>query len=380
MESSNVNEKTEKKNGSDPKRAQKDIMFDSHLHHPDVTIASSPWSEDQTLHVAAVYSNPFRWRTRRELANDFRRHMSNLPNVQLHMVELAYGDRPFEVTNPLIYPNDIQLRTRSELFHKENLTNIAVSRFPANWRYGAAIDADFHFTRHDIALETIHQLQMYDWVQPYSSFIDISGKDLGKGHRPIATCPSFAACYIANGHKLPSGYEDDGWGPRKAAYGEVGKKGWQLGAVGGAWAFTRRGYDAVGGFLDRCILGHADWFMAFGFVGKNGNKGRAIDIETYSSTYQEYIRSWQRRASEAIAGNIGYVDSYAIHHFHGPKGKRSYGHRDKVLVENKYNPLHDVMPDWQGVIQLAPGKPKLRDAIRSYFLSRSEDYHHDTEE
>jgi hypothetical protein len=351
-------------------------MIDRHLHHPDLPASQSSWSEDQTLHVVAVYSNPFRWRTRRELANDFRRHAMSLPNVALHMVELAYGDRPFEVTAPHLYPNDIQFRTRSEMFHKENLINLGIQRLPAGWKYAAAVDADWHFTRHDIALETIHQLQMYDWVQMFSSFMDLSGEDLGKGHRPLASCPSFAACYAQNGYEVPPGYEDGGWGPHKTAYGHAWPKGWQLGAVGGAWAFTRRGIEAVGGFMDRCILGHADWFMAFGLVGKSGTEGRAISIREYSSTYQQYVKNWQRRAGDAIRGNVGYADGHAIHHFHGPKNKRAYGVRDRILTENRYCPLYDVFPDAQGVLQLTGEKPRLRDGIRAYFLSRNEDYPH----
>src|SRR5271157_814823 len=110
--------------------------------HPDQHYPWAEWSEEQTLHVAVCYSNPFRWRTRRELANDFRRHMMQTVNVDLHMIELAYGDRPFEVTNKTLYPSDIQLRTKCELFHKENLLNIAIRSFPPDWKYGAIIDAD----------------------------------------------------------------------------------------------------------------------------------------------------------------------------------------------------------------------------------------------
>ena len=71
----------------------------------------------QKLHVAVAYSNPFRWRTRRALLNDFRKHVAACPNIVLHGGELAYSDRPFEVTredNPL----DVQLRTARELWHK----------------------------------------------------------------------------------------------------------------------------------------------------------------------------------------------------------------------------------------------------------------------
>lgn len=356
-------------------------MIDRHLHHPDLNVAASKWSEDQTLHVSAVYSNPFRWRTRRELANDFRRHMMQLPNVVLHMVELAYGDRPFEITNKSLYPNDIQLRTRSELFHKENLLCLGVRSFPSDWQYGAIIDADFHFTRHDIALETIHQLQHYDWVQMFSSYMNVSGEtEPGHGHRPIGKISNgFAFGYVQNGCKLPDGY-NGGWGEPPNSGPQSGMSLRWIGSPGGAWAFRREAFNAVGGLLDRCILGSADWYMAFGLSGQsldvNVERRLGKRVNKYTPAYLAYIRAWQHQAAVAIKGNIGYVDSFALHHFHGPMIKRGYSTRDNVLIENDYSPVSDVSPDWQGVLQLTTEKPKLRDAIRLYFLSRSEDMPH----
>src|SRR4029077_18024030 len=110
-------------------------------------------------------------------------------NVVLHTGELAYGDRPFEVTGD--DPNDVQLRTSHELWHKENTLTIRVERFPPGWRYGAVIDGDFHMTRRDWALEAIHQLQHYDLVQLFSSYSDLSSE-----HRPFRVMPSFAFNYV----------------------------------------------------------------------------------------------------------------------------------------------------------------------------------------
>ena len=114
------------------------------LSHPDVHQPLSAWSESETLHRHAVaYSNPFRWETRRRLLNDFRRHMAGFPNVKLYVGELAYNQRPFEVTGE--HPGDVQLSTRSEIFHKENVLNEVVRRgFPVGWKYGAYIDGDFY--------------------------------------------------------------------------------------------------------------------------------------------------------------------------------------------------------------------------------------------
>ena len=115
--------------------------------HPDVHPPWRTWSEEQILHVAVAYSNPMRWASRRVLMNEFREHMRASANVVLHVGELAYGDRPFEVTGD--DPQDVQLRTSHELWHKENILNLVVQRFPPDWRYGAVIDGDLHMTRRD---------------------------------------------------------------------------------------------------------------------------------------------------------------------------------------------------------------------------------------
>jgi hypothetical protein len=283
--------------------------------------------------------------------NDFRQHMQSSPNVTLHVGELAYGDRPFEVTGE--DPLDVQLRTSHELWHKENILNLVVRRFPADWEYGAVIDADFHMTRRDWALEAVHQLQHYDFVQLFSSYADLSAE-----YRPYRIMPSFAFRYL---NRCVTG------GSSSTSYPTYGSGG--PGATGGAWAFRRSAFDAVGGLLDVCILGSADWHMAFGLVGKANT---APEIERCSAPYMQAVRQWQDRAS-LLKQNIGYVENHAIHHFHGSKVLRAYGDRWKILRDHGYNPSTDIVRDWQGVWQLAGNKPRLRDEIRGYFRARNED-------
>ncbi|HVP45164.1 MAG TPA: hypothetical protein VMT32_01225 [Bryobacteraceae bacterium] len=335
--------------------------------HPNVHAPWKPWSEAQTLHVAVAYSNPIRWTTRRELMNDFRHHMQASPNVVLHVGELAYGDRPFEVTGD--GPNDVQLRTSHELWHKENILNLVVQRFPPGWQYGAVIDGDFHMTRRDWALEAIHQLQHYDFVQLFSSYSDLSAQ-----HRPFRLMASFAFNYV-QGSANPS-YRAALRAAAAAPYGYYGgtpglakATAWPVGATGGAWAFRRSSFDAVGGLLDTCILGSADWHMAFGLVQA---VDAAAELKWCSKTYLESVLRWQARAA-VLKQNIGYVENHAIHHFHGSKTSRAYGSRWRVLRDNDYDPRTDISRDWQGVYQLTGNKPRLRDQIRAYFRDRNED-------
>jgi hypothetical protein len=335
--------------------------------HPDVHTPWRTWSEEQILHVAVAYSNPVRWASRRVLMNDFRQHMRASANVVLHVGELAYGDRPFELTGD--DPNDVQLRTSHELWHKENILNLVVQRFPPGWRYGAVIDGDFHMTRRDWALEAIHQLQHYDLVQLFSSYSDLSSE-----HRPFRVMPSFAFNYVkgVTGADYRKTLRAAAAAPY-AYYGGQAAEGkaaaWPVGATGGAWAFRRSAFDAVGGLLDTCILGSADWHMAFGLVGA---VDAAAELQNCSRPYVDAVLRWQARAA-TLKQNIGYIDNHAIHYFHGSKLARAYGSRWRILLDNQYDPRTDVSRDWQGVLQLTGNKPRLRDQIRAYFRDRNED-------
>ena len=125
-----------------------------------------------TLHVIAVISNPQRYETRYDLYNKFAKHVED-SGARLWTVETAFGDRPHEITAS-DHSQHIQLRTSTELWHKENMINIGISRLPANWEYVAWIDADVTFARPDWALETLHQLQHYKVVQMFSDCMDLS--------------------------------------------------------------------------------------------------------------------------------------------------------------------------------------------------------------
>jgi hypothetical protein len=346
--------------------------------HPNVHQAWQSWSEGETLHLAVAYSNPFRWQSRRRLFNDFKFHMERMPNVKLYIGELAYGDRPFEVTADC-NPNHIQLRTNSELFHKENVLNKVIERFSVDWKYGGYCDADFTFTRHDWALEAIHQLQHHAFVQPFSTYANLTARGFG-GEQPGRIRKGFVRTYIDNGHKLPPMYNPLGWAVSNSptpppSYADnsilvAAPKEWiPVGATGGAWTFTRDAFNTVGGLLDRCILGHADWFMAFGLVSQ---PTRGMQDDRYHSTYVDYIHAWQEKAAQ-LKQNIGVVDQFVVHHFHGAMKNRGYESRDELLVKHRFDPTADLRKNWQGIYELTGNKPALRDAIRRYFVSRNED-------
>jgi hypothetical protein len=144
--------------------------------------------------------------------------------------------------------------------------------------------------------------------------------------------------------------------------------GYPPGAPGGAWAWRRESFDKVGGMLDTCIMGSGDWWMAFGLIGQPS----MLQGDSTIRNYNDDIRNWQKKA-ERVTRNIGCVDNFAQHFYHGATCNRAYGTRESVLREMKFDPRFDITKDWQGVYRWTENKPRLRDKVREIFLGRNED-------
>lgn len=341
------------------------------LHHPDIHAPWSQWSEDQTLHLVIPYSNPWRWRTRRELFNDCYRHFKASPNVIPYRVEIAFGDRPFEVTGD--DPNDRQYRTTDEMWLKENSINLAVARLPVDWKYAGYVDGDFHFTRHDWALEAIHLLQHYDFVQLFSTYADVTGETATswQGDRPYRLNSTFAWNYQHGQQFLKSQL-----GKRVSDPGYFGQLlsnsfpfGFWPGAPGGAWAWRRPAFETVGGMLDTCVVGSGDYHMAAGLAMLPDTHA---EMRLALPGYLRAIQEWRDRAAQLHA-NIGCVDNLAVHSWHGNKVSRGYGDRVDILRNFQFDPYRDIQRDWQGLWKWDGRKPQMRDAARRFFLDRNED-------
>lgn len=310
-----------------------------HVTHPQSRILVP---ENAKLHVIAPISNPCRYKTRYKLYADFAK-MCDDAGAVLHTVEAAFGNRPFAVTSP-DNPRHIQLRTDSEIWHKENLINIGISRLPADWEYVAWIDADVSFARHDWVRETINLLQHYDVIQMFSTAQDLCPK-----HETFQRHRGFVYSYL---HGFPPTKSYANWHP------------------GFAWAAKREAINDLGGLIDMAILGAADRHMAFGLIGKIE---QSLPGDKLDPVYMDELVQWQKRAESHVKRNVGYMNGTVFHHWHGKKKDRRYKERWQILIDNKYNPHHDLKRDWQMLWQLTDNNTKLRDDIRAYFWARNED-------
>lgn len=299
--------------------------------------------DPKQLHVISVISNPCRYRTRATLFDQFKDRCGN-SKANHWFVEAVFGNREFAHTHSG-HPNHIQLRCDEELWIKEAMLNVAITRLPQDWKYVMWMDADIQFVNPDWERETIEALQHYAVVQPFSHAVD-----LGPDYETMKTHTGFAHNYI---NQIGTGtpYKGPHWHP------------------GYAWAWRREAWNAVGGMIDWGICGAGDNHMALGLLGR-ASESLPKDIHP---NYRKMTLRWQDRALRSIRKNIGYVPGTIVHYFHGNKANRNYTGRWKILTKNYYDPEVDIVKDWQGMPQLTGNKPVLRDDLRRYFRERKED-------
>jgi len=267
--------------------------------------------------------------------------------VKLTIVECQYGERPFDLAHDTRIQH-VGVRTRTLTFHKENLLNIGAAR--CGGKYIAFIDADVRFRKPNWASETVHALQQYDVVMPWSDCYDLGPDDDHlQAHRSLFRL-------WADGKPIVQGPNASG-----GAY--------QFGHPGYGLAFTRQALDWVGGLIETAILGSADHHMAMALVGRvqesiPGN---------LPASYSRPLLAWQARAMHHINGNVSYVPGTIEHMWHGSKDKRAYVSRWDILARHGFDPDTDLKRNSFGVVELAGNKPGLRRDIDAYFRSRNED-------
>jgi hypothetical protein len=320
------------------------------------------------LYVVTTLSNPIRFRSRYENYRNFEKDMEE-SGVILYTVEAAFGGRKFEVTEPNNIRH-IQLRTNHEIWYKENLTNIGISRLPDGWNYVAWVDADMHFERPDWAQETLHLLQHYRLIQMWSNILELSDN-----YEPIKIdhMTSFMYNWL-NDITINVKHNQKMLHPYYYYMKQVGKEKLWYGPPGGAWAARRDAFRGMkNGLIDWSIVGGGDSYMVAGLIG-------GMEYQLRKDLHPEYKRlmmEWQELALAEIRQNIGYMPGTIRHQWHGNKSSRVYGSREKLLADNKFNPITDLTRDHQGLYGLVDhGDPRsinLRDDLRAYFRRRDED-------
>lgn len=317
------------------------------------------WEPSQ-LHIIAPITNTCRYSSRYHLFEKFEKMVLDA-GAKLWVIEAAFANRPHVVTQAG-NPQHIQLRTNSEIWHKENLINLAINRLPYDWEYVAWIDPDVSFVRPDWINETLNQLQHFDIVQMFSVAHDLSPQ-----YEIIRSQTGFMYRYRTEGFNIPDATDmevTDYDGTRRL----VPKKPYYA-HPGYAWAAKRKAIDDLGGLLDKWILGSADYHMAYAMIGK----AKQTINPNWTKHLKDLLLEWEQRAEKHIRRNVGYVSGSLLHYWHGRKKDRKYNDRYRILIDHEYDPVYDLKRDSQGLWQLTDRSLGLRDHIREYFRTRNED-------
>ena len=297
---------------------------------------------EEKLNVVMMISNPCEYKRRWFLAKEFIDRMLDNDDVNLYIVELAYKDQAYHVTEA-DNKNHLQLRTTTPLWHKENCINLGVKYLlPSNWKAMAWIDADIEFESPNWASDTLKILNgAKDVVQLFSHALDMD-----KDENTMQTFTGFGYNYETAGKYIGSGKN--------------------FSHPGFCFSCTRKAYDKMGGLFDWSIVGSGDFQMTQALIN-NANSINAGCSIGYKKKIQELVKRSRNL-------RIGYVPGVIRHFFHGTKENRKYNDRWKILVKHQYDPFQHMTYDEMGVIVPTSECPsELITDIFQYFTERLED-------
>jgi hypothetical protein len=299
---------------------------------------------EEKLHVIAVVSNPCMFAKRYILMKEFIQRMElDEKDVILYIVELAYGDQSYYITDKK-NPRHLQLCAQTPIWHKENMINLGVRYLlPKKWKAFAWIDADIEFESSTWAVDTLKILNgSRDIVQLFSHAVDMN------------TAKEAMNIFTSAGFQYEKGNP----------YRGVGVNYWHPGF---AWAMTRKAFDNIGGLYERGILGSGDNIMMMSLIG-NGMK--SIHDES-TENYKKDVLDLQKKMQKL---RFGYVPGVIRHFYHGSKKNRKYQERWQILLRHGYDPSIHVENDKKGLLVPTLSFPKeMKDEIYEYFKERNED-------
>ena len=323
------------------------------------------------LYVVTCVYNPRRFKSRPKLYTDFAKWVADAGS-KLITVEIAFGERPFVVTE-FGNPYHLQLRTSTEIWHKERALNLGVhhlSRLHPDWKYFCYLDCDVKIMRDGWPDETVHLLQHYAILQMFGEI-----QTLDPSHHILYGGRSLARNWHETGHfTLKPDKEDScneatfkGGDSYNEATFKLNKSlpGWP----GLGWAYRRPEFEKIGGLFDVAVTGSGDTHMAGAYCGRYDwgirtgmSPGFKRSLERYAELCEKYVRK-----------NVSYVPGLLIHYWHGNAKQRGYDKRNDAVVEHLFDPHEDLVIDAQGLYTWAAHKWDLERALRRSMEARNED-------
>jgi hypothetical protein len=282
--------------------------------------------------------------------------------LSLLIVELAFGDEPFQVPDAAA-DRIVRLRTTTVLWHKERLINLGLRHLPAHCRFVAWLDADILFENEQWVAATREQLDHVVVVQPFEVACWLpEGATAAPDHLPAGHLSDLEGRQIA-GFAAALDQSDD----RRRALA-VNDQYWHTGF---AWA-ARRDFLDRHGLYDRAILGGGDLIAAHAFAADTDFlRGRHLYLRSIMPAERAAIGVWGERVAVDTGGRVGWTPGRVCHLYHGPLAGRRYVERQQILRDADFDPGTDLADDATGCWRWNSAKPALHTQVFDYFVSRA---------
>lgn len=318
------------------------------------------------LWVITSYYNPAGYRRRLQNYRAFRRHLS-APLLVVELTPAGQGE---------LSDNDAEIVVRlngdDRIWQKERLLNIGTALLPAHVRYVAWVDADILLAdpawpaKARATLETHGgMVQLFDEACHFPPELEPQTLEMSAGAAPTPFLRG-----ISFARSLREGQFDRlevEWAKRTTGMETID----DLHNVRGfAWAARRDALRACG-LYEGMVVGGSDWIASFALLGRVEH---CLAARPFTERHKTHIRQWTADAQKAgLLANIADLPQTAWHLWHGTIANRNYGGRYRVLIDNDYDPVRDLVFEPGRPLRWAKPGSVLANAVGDYFFSRRED-------
>ena len=269
--------------------------------------------------VITCYFNPCRYENRYQNYFKFAQRLRD-QQVNLLTVELVTSPDAAHLSRDHC-DRYVQIVQPDILWAKECLLNVALANLPGSSTQVCWCDCDILFENPLWAIKCSDALRSFKVVQPYGTSYFLGPHETMKAHGMFRSSASMASYYV-NSHKATF----------------VNSPNMFKGHPGYVWAARKEVLTRMGGFYDKCILGHADIVMGLAFCHQTSRDGALSDTWSHwkpgwSQALLSDARQWQRHTSALVDGNVGYVPMNIFHLWHGPRNNRNYEKRGALIAD-----------------------------------------------
>lgn len=293
----------------------------------------SPQDLPGSLWGVTAFFNPMRFIAKLDNYMKFRA-ANKKQGLKLLTVELAFGNRPFQLTGK---DADmlIQIKSDAILWHKEALLNIGINQLPQDCDKVVWLDADVIFTDDQWIAKTAEMLQRYKVLQLFKkvSFLNKKGKTDWNARGEICEYFTDEVCLRVNPGLA--------WGARR----EIIQK--------------CKIYDAM-------VMGGGDTMFMHGLFDDLHNV-----LNFCGNSLLPHYKEWARQLSDETKGSFYYLDIRILHLYHGRAANRRYNLRDSWYRKYLFDPYEDIKREENGCWNFK--NLEMKKLVKKYFRMRNED-------